>query len=307
MSVPPSNTSDLPPPSEDQAYCTVSAIEAGILSLPSSFVFDPQDVDPASRWDVPCFAFLVQHSATKKYILFDLGFRKDYERLPPECVAALKHGAPIRVSAHLDDKLRNGGLDPAAVGQIILSHAHCDHHGDPSRFPHAEIVVHPNTTETVNKGYPLDSKSQIAQDLLPPERTRALDESAWAPLGPFSRAHDFFGDGSVYVVDAPGHFPGHVNLLARTSSDGAWLYLAGDACHDWRLLRGEMRMAMGKDAHGHAYCLMHTDHSEAVKTIANIRSLVEMPRVRVLLAHDVPWWDETKGDKGFWPDTIASL
>ena len=303
----PPNTVNLPPPVEHQAYCIVSALEAGILSLPASFVFDSQDLDPSSRWDVPCFVFLIQHTASKKYILFDLGFRKDHENLPPECVAALKHGAPIRVSAHLDDKIRAGGLDPAEVSQIILSHAHCDHAGDPSRFPHSEVVVHPETAEAVRKGYPADSKSQIPQDQLPLERTRVLDEGAgWAPLGPF-RAHDFFGDGSVYVVDAPGHMPGHINLLVRTSSDGAWLYLAGDACHDWRLLRGEMRMAMAEDAHGHAYCPMHMNHPVALKTIAGIRALSETPRVRVLLAHDVPWWKETKGEKGFWPDSIASL
>ncbi|KZV65137.1 Metallo-hydrolase/oxidoreductase [Peniophora sp. CONT] len=301
------NVISLPPPDKDQAFCVVSAIEAGILSLPSHFIFDSRDVDPASRWDVPCFAFLIQHSATRKYFLFDLGFRKDYERLPPECVSALQNAAPIRVSAHLDDKLREGGLDPAEITQIILSHAHCDHSGDPSRFPRAKIVVHPETAEVASKGYPMDQKSQIAQDLLPGERTRVLDEQAgWSPLGPF-RAHDFFGDGSAYVVDAPGHMPGHVNLLLRTSSDGAWLYLAGDAVHDWRLLRGEVRMAMGEDAHGHAFCKMHTNHAEAVKTIANIHALTKVPRVRVLLAHDVPWWEETQGKKGFWPETITSL
>lgn len=51
-----------------------------------------------------------------------------------------------------------------------------------------------------------------------------------APFGPFARAIDLYGDGSLYVVDAPGHLRGHVAAAARVGPD-AFVVLAGDACH----------------------------------------------------------------------------
>ena len=122
----------------------------------------------------------------------------------------------------------------------------------------------------------------------------------YSPFGPFDRALDFFGDGSLYIVDAPGHLPGHVNVLARTSADGGWVYLAGDSAHDWRIITGEDRIAT------QPMCI-HADKEQAEAHIARIRELRANPRVRVLLAHDVPWYEENKGGDAYWPGEIKSL
>lgn len=37
-----------------------------------------------------------------------------------------------------------------------------------------------------------------------------------------------------------------------------------------------------------------------------IRELTEMPRVKVILAHDDPWYKENKGGTAFWPGKIPS-
>lgn len=44
------------------------------------------------------------------------------------------------------------------------------------------------------------------------------------------RAHDFYGDGSVYLLDTPGHLPGHMCALVRTQPD-SFVFLGGDICH----------------------------------------------------------------------------
>lgn len=38
------------------------------------------------------------------------------------------------------------------------------------------------------------------------------------------------GDGSLYLLDTPGHWPGHICALARTTPD-TFLFLGGDICH----------------------------------------------------------------------------
>ena len=45
-----------------------------------------------------------------------------------------------------------------------------------------------------------------------------------------ARDRDVFGDGSVTILSAPGHTPGHQSLLVLLTRTGA-LVLSGDAVH----------------------------------------------------------------------------
>lgn len=50
-------------------------------------------------------------------------------------------------------------------------------------------------------------------------------------IGPFN-AIDFFGDGSFYLLDSPGHTVGHICGLARTSTaPDTFIFMGGDASH----------------------------------------------------------------------------
>ncbi|KAL1998353.1 hypothetical protein VTN02DRAFT_6354 [Thermoascus thermophilus] len=50
-----------------------------------------------------------------------------------------------------------------------------------------------------------------------------------ARIGGFG-AHDYFGDGSFYLLDVPGHAVGHLCGLARTTPD-TFILMAADTCH----------------------------------------------------------------------------
>lgn len=111
---------------------------------------------------------------------------------------------------------------------------------------------------------------------------------------------DVFKDGSLYVVDAPGHLPGHINLLARTPNDDgstSWVYLAGDSCHDRRIIRGEKAISEWLDVHGQVCCI-HADRAQANETIERIRGL-EAKGVEVILAHDIEWEEDVRNAKRF--------
>jgi hypothetical protein len=45
------------------------------------------------------------------------------------------------------------------------------------------------------------------------------------------KAFDYFGDGSFYILDSPGHAVGHINALARTSASPkpSFIHLGGDS------------------------------------------------------------------------------
>lgn len=57
---------------------------------------------------------------------------------------------------------------------------------------------------------------------------------------------DYFGDGSVFIVNAPGHLAGYLNLLVCVGT-GKWMYLAGDTAHDVRVYKGTRELAAYPD------------------------------------------------------------
>ena len=184
---------------------------------------------------------------------------------------------------------------------------HWDHVGNPSLFKNAKFLLGGDAKTLFEPGFPADPESSYPSDLLPADRTEFLDPSNWVAVGPFPRALDYYGDGSLYIVDAPGHLPGHINILARTSADGAWVYLAGDSAHDWRLIRGQAEIAVLDDPRGPGgkKC-MHVDKEKAEATIKHIADVLTLPRVKVILAHDAEWYEKNKGGDQFWPGKITS-
>jgi glyoxylase-like metal-dependent hydrolase (beta-lactamase superfamily II) len=161
----------------------------------------------------------------------------------------------------------------------------------------------------MSAGYPSDDKSNILESSIPLERTRFLISSDFnMSIGPFPRALDFYGDGSVYIIDTPGHCAGHINILARTSDNGSWIYLGGDTAHDVRLLTGEKEIAT-VDQHG-AYRCAHANKAQAVEDIRRVAALLMIPRVQVIVAHDWRWYDNNKNkepESPFLPGKIATM
>ncbi|KAH9940439.1 beta-lactamase-like protein [Epithele typhae] len=298
-----------PPPGPNQGYCELSALDAGQIYMSLLQLIDTAAPDDVA--DLPVLAFLLKHVPSGTYILFDLGIRPDVAALPIGLRTFCDSIQCKFTGVDIPAALRRGGLDPGAVQHIVLSHVHFDHAGDTTRFPNATIhlggAAVPLLAELAAKGP--GEATFVACDLPPAPRTNLLPQGegeggTWAPLGPFPRAHDLLGDGSVYVVDAPGHVPGHVALVARTSADGAWAFLAGDSAHDWRIVTGEAGIG-----HHPALPCMHADEAASNANIARIRTLTKMERVRVLLAHDLPFVRKEKetGMKSYWPGKIESL
>jgi len=191
---------------------------------------------------------------------------------------------------------------------------HWDHVGEPRDFLRSTFVVGHGSLAVLagNSATLRGSHSFFEPDLLDLDRVVELPDPSnlsqkkggagfqepfcgpWNVVDGSPPVLDVFGDGSLYVVDAPGHLPGHINLLARvsdenpdSSSSSRWIYLAGDACHDRRILRGDKSIGEWRDAAGHICCI-HADRAKAEETIERIR-LLERNGVEVIFAHDVEW------------------
>ncbi|KAJ6590584.1 hypothetical protein DFH09DRAFT_207932 [Mycena vulgaris] len=181
----------------------------------------------------PVFAFLIGNVATKQRVMFDLGPRKDLQNVAPSVAVAIKAFA-MPVSRDIVEQLIDAGVTLDSISAVIWSHAHFDHTGDMSKFPSStDLVFGQDMVKTTSASNP---KSQLLESDLAGRKLVELDfANSQLEFGGL-KAHDFFGDGSFYVLNAPGHLAGHVCALARVTPT-SFVVLGGDACHHAGVLR----------------------------------------------------------------------
>ncbi|KAH6988495.1 beta-lactamase-like protein [Ilyonectria destructans] len=190
--------------------------------------------------DCPTYPFLIEHKSGRK-ILFDLGVRKDLENMAPvirdyfsksDTTATIKKGVRELLEEH-----NVSGKD---IEAIVWSHWHWDHVGDPSTFETStSLIVGPGFKEVFVPGYPTNPGSPMLDSDYAGREVRELNFSAEKAIkiGHFD-ALDHFGDGSFYLLNAPGHTVGHICGLARvTASPPSFILMGADTCHH----SGEMR------------------------------------------------------------------
>lgn len=310
----------------------VHALKAGTLTLPADRFIHP--CDPGLRISKPSLSFLIQHSDENGKItrvLFDLGIRRVISEYPPEIRGHILTRQPLDADPDVRKSIERGGLTTDEIDLVVLSHVHWDHIGRPKDFQKSVFVVGHGTLQLLHSsasaGSATVSHSHFEPDLLPLNRTIELTQpfhgvtamsgktatvlkedrfikAKWNPLLESLTGIDIFGDQSMFIVDAPGHLDGHINLLARTGQ-ATWVYLAGDACHDRSLLTGDLDIAEWTDADGRSCCI-HADKEAAKQTLRRIRKLEIMygKEMEVILAHDDEWCNEPENKSRFWPGQL---
>ncbi|GAD99915.1 hypothetical protein NECHADRAFT_41144 [Paecilomyces variotii No. 5] len=299
------------------------ALSAGHLTLPERFFVHP--ASQTARRTVPSLSFLLQHQhpISKKItrIVFDLGLRRNIERYSEPIRRHAATRSPLTTDPDVVKSLAAGGLTPDDIDYIIYSHVHWDHVGEPRDFRKSTFVVGNGALNLLRGTCDSlhGSHSFFEANLIPPERTIELQDpreasinikptsrmnspgeldfhQPWKPIPDLPHTIDLFNDGSLYIVDAPGHLPGHINLLVRTSVD-RYVYLAGDACHDRRIMRKQRDIGEWHDDTGRICCI-HADREIAEKTIDRIRKL-EQKGVEIIFAHDIEWEEDPRNTSRF--------
>jgi len=121
----------------------------------------------------------------------------------------------------LADLLKHANVNPDDVKHVGISHFHADHTG--------QLAVLKNATLLIGKG---DWNGITANPPMAGANARGFAEwiAEKRPVEALTGDKDVYGDGSVMVLRAPGHTPGHSVLLVRLKEVGPVL-LSGDAVH----------------------------------------------------------------------------
>ncbi|KAK1226008.1 hypothetical protein PQX77_011026 [Marasmius sp. AFHP31] len=211
---------------------TVSVQAFNILVDNSSISAAPF-VDPVlpgrDIMEVPGYSFLIEHASGRR-VMFDLGSRKDTDAYSPAAKAGLSAIPHIQLLIEKDivEQLTEGGVKLESIDTVIWSHSDLDHIGDLSKWPNStKLVIGPGTDRrtypTVPDAVLLDSDF-AGQEV---EELTYVDSQLKIGGQP---ALDYFNDGSLYLIDTPGHVAGHVVALARVQPD-SFVLLGGDSFH----------------------------------------------------------------------------
>ncbi|MCW5827908.1 MAG: MBL fold metallo-hydrolase [Deltaproteobacteria bacterium] len=237
---------------------------------------------PPGTIRIPSLAFLIEHPARK--ILFDLGLpaflaAPGRSRLAPLVPVAKLMGMLPEVIRGEDaaSRLKAAGVDPADIGTVIYSHHHFDHTGDIDRFPDADVVVGPGVFRLA-RSWRRHLRGLNPADL-PGGRTREAPLGKGPKLGPFISTWDLMNDGSIYLVDLPGHCTGSLGALIHLASGRA--LLAGDGVY----IRDNYRLPAPKGVlYGRS---ADEDRKRAWQTILEIRELsARVPEIHIWPSHE---------------------
>jgi len=162
------------------------------------------------------------------------------------------------------------GFKPEDVKNVIVSHLHWDHAGGMRDFPQAHFFVGRREWNFASglSGVPLFKNAFIKEQFSGAGLDIELIETDHRkPFKNFQASYDLFGDGSMVLVDMPGHSSGLMGLYVTMPSGRRFLFSADTFYFPEGL---EQRMPKSK--------LMQSLVSEGSETVASIEKVYALMR-----------------------------
>ncbi|MEO8461670.1 MAG: N-acyl homoserine lactonase family protein [Chloroflexota bacterium] len=200
--------------------------------------------------DLPVPCFLIRHPDGD--LMWDTGISSTRTDL----------GSWATPGADLADQLGGLGLAAADIRFVALSHGHWDHSGNAGLFDRSAWIVNPAERDFMFGDENGDPRAMDDYAALEGATTRLITDD-----------HDVFGDGSVTIIQAPGHTPGHVVLLVRLVESGPVL-LSGDLWH-----QAESRRHRRVPVY-------NTDRDQTLASMDRVEAMVAATGARVIIQHE---------------------
>ncbi len=185
----------------------------------------------------------------------------------------------------LGQLLRQVGIAPDEVTDVLLTHVHWDHTGGLRDLPKAKVWVAGADlswlraqTDYLTEGAMPAHLAQLG------ERLQPLAMNGPAMLG-FAASADVFGDGSVLALPTPGHTRGSTSYLVQSNNGKRWLFV-GDAA--WVAENYQVPVPRGWLVRK----LVDQDQAQTADTLGRLHALFTLGKVPLVTAHDQRSWQD---------------
>jgi N-acyl homoserine lactone hydrolase len=202
------------------------------------------------RVDLPAPCFLIRHPDG------DLMWEGGISSTRTDLEVVVTHGTG------LVEQLVTLGVSPGGIRFVSISHGHWDHSGNAGLFASSTWIVNPEERAAM---FDDDARGTQAMDdygALEAARTQLISDD-----------YDVFGDGSVRIIQSPGHTVGHTVLLVHLADAGPIL-LSGDL---WHLAESRKERRVPP---------FNFDRSQTLASMDKVEKLVSATGARVVVQHE---------------------
>ena len=170
---------------------------------------------------------------------------------------------PTAPKTSVVDLLAQLKLTPAQVKYVAISHYHGDHVGQVGSFPQSTLLIGKGDWDVLT-----DPKAGVANP---------APFGHWITGGgkvePLLGDRDVFGDGTVVMLNMPGHTPGHHSLLVRLKEMGNVL-ITGDLAH------------FHENYDGNGVPTFNTDRAATLASLDRFKTIAANLKATVIIQHD---------------------
>lgn len=193
--------------------------------------------------------YLIKHG--NDYMLWDTGH-------------AMSAAADVRPKVSVVDQLAQVNVTPEQIKFVGISHYHGDHTGQVGSFPGATVLIGKDDWAAITSPKPAPGVNF---------KTFTHWISGGGKVEPLSADKDVFGDGTVIILNTPGHTPGHRSVLVKLKDRGN-VILVGDAAH------------FHENYESNGVPTFNVSRADTIASLDRIKKLAANIKATVIIQHD---------------------
>lgn len=237
---------------------TLTRLDCGTIHANDLNVFSDTDAYVGKSRTLAASCYLIRHG--DDLMLWDAGLPEAVKGAPNDTKQPLSPS----LTTTLVEQLGRLGVRADQIGRLGISHYHFDHIGQAVRFPGATLLIGAGDWAALSSTPPAEG--------VDPAPLRHW-VAGGGKVEPVQGDRDVFGDGTVRMIDLPGHTPGHHALLVKVGSGRQYL-LSGDIAN----------FAANYTSNG--VPSFNTDRADTLASLARFKDLAKTSKATVIIQHE---------------------